>query len=192
MTRDLLELSITHTKMGDTLFAAGRHEEALEAHRKSLAIREKLAAAEPRNVGRQQQLSMSYDAIGDVLVAAGRHEEAFDTYRKGLAIAERLAAADPGNADLRLELSVRYLHVGERLLEADPRDEVLEIYREGLAIAEKVDANPEWQFDLAARYFKIATALDQAGNRAMLDGERPRRSSANCSKFCATRRPHGC
>ncbi len=139
MTRDLLELSITHTKMGDTLFAAGRHEEALEAHRKSLAIREKLAAAEPRNVGRQQQLSMSYDAIGDVLVAAGRHEEAFDTYRKGLAIAERLAAADPGNADLRLELSVRYLHVGERLLEADPRDEVLEIYREGLAIAEKVD-----------------------------------------------------
>ncbi len=162
MTRDLLELSITHTKMGDTLFAAGRHEEALEAHRKSLAIREKLAAAEPRNVGRQQQLSMSYDAIGDVLVAAGRHEEAFDTYRKGLAIAERLAAADPGNADLRLELSVRYLHVGERLLEADPRDEVLEIYREGLAIAEKVDANPEWQFDLAARYFKIATALDQA------------------------------
>ena len=46
MTRDLLELSITHTKMGDTLFAAGRLEIAAATDTEALDAMSWVARAE--------------------------------------------------------------------------------------------------------------------------------------------------
>jgi hypothetical protein len=53
--RDLL----VHDRMGDVLMAAGRREEALAEYRESVAIREKLAAADPGNARWQRDLSVS-------------------------------------------------------------------------------------------------------------------------------------
>ncbi len=89
----------------------GNLPEALKAYRDSLAIRERLAKADPANAGLQRDLSVAYDKVGDVLKAQGDLTEALKAYRDGLAIRERLAKADPGNAGWQRDLSVSYKKV---------------------------------------------------------------------------------
>jgi tetratricopeptide (TPR) repeat protein len=84
----------------------GRHEEALAEYRRSLAIADKLAAADPGNTGWQRDLSVSHNKIGDLLMTAGRREEALAEYRMGLEIAEKLVAADPGNTGWQADLVI--------------------------------------------------------------------------------------
>ncbi|MEI2774198.1 MAG: tetratricopeptide repeat protein [Candidatus Competibacter sp.] len=90
------------------LVAQGNLPEALKAYRDGLAIRERLAQADPGNAGWQRDLSVSYNKIGDVRVAQGNLPEALKAYRDGLAIRDRLAQADPGNAGWQRDLSVSY------------------------------------------------------------------------------------
>ena len=54
-----------------TFLVAGEFPEARKSFREGLAIRERLAAADPGNAGWQRDLSVSYDRVGDVLVAQG-------------------------------------------------------------------------------------------------------------------------
>jgi hypothetical protein len=51
------------------LVAQGKLDEALKAYRESLAIRERLAAADRSNTEWQRGLSISYNNVGDVLKA---------------------------------------------------------------------------------------------------------------------------
>src|SRR5439155_932656 len=81
-------------EFGDTYLTLGDLGEALASYRDSLAIAERLAAADRSNTQWQRDLSLSYDNVGSVLVAQGKLEEALTAYRDGLAIGERLAAAD--------------------------------------------------------------------------------------------------
>jgi tetratricopeptide (TPR) repeat protein len=116
------------------LVATGRREEALTAYQKSLAIREKLAAADPGNSDWQRDLSISHNKIGDVLVGAGRREEALAAYHKALAISEKLAAADPGNTEWQIDLVVS-LH---RIASAGEAKEVN--LARALSILQRLDA----------------------------------------------------
>ena len=54
-----------------TCSAQGDLSAALSAYRASLAIRERLAAADPGNAGWQRDLSVSHGKLGDVLRAGG-------------------------------------------------------------------------------------------------------------------------
>ena len=92
------DLAVSYDKVGDVLVAQGNLAEALKAYQDSLAIRDRLAKADPGNAGWQRDLSVSYDKIGDVLVAQGNLAEALKSYQDSLAITDRLAKADPGNA----------------------------------------------------------------------------------------------
>ena len=58
------------------LVAQGQLDAALTAYRASLAIRERLAAADPSNAAWQRDLSVSHDKLGDVLVAQGQLDAA--------------------------------------------------------------------------------------------------------------------
>ena len=82
--------------------------DALKAYRDSLAIRERLAKADPGNAGWQRDLSVSYERVGDVLVAQGALADALKAYRDSLAIRERLAKADPGNAGWQVDVAFAY------------------------------------------------------------------------------------
>ncbi len=95
------------------------------AYRDGLAIRERLAAADPTNAEWQRDLSVSYNKIGDVLVAQGNLDEALARYRDGLAIRERLAAADPGNTEWQRDLSVSFNKIGDVLRAQGKLDEAL-------------------------------------------------------------------
>ena len=91
----------------------------LTAYRASLAIRERLAAADPSNAGWQRDLSVSQGNIGDVLRAQGRLDDALTAYRADLAIAERLAAADASNAGWQRDLLA--IHAKFGLMEESER-----------------------------------------------------------------------
>jgi tetratricopeptide (TPR) repeat protein len=88
---------VSYNKIGRRAGRAGQLDEALKAYRDSLAIRERLAAADRGNTQWQRDLAVSYGKIGDVLRAQGKLDEALAAFRADLAISERLAAADPGN-----------------------------------------------------------------------------------------------
>ena len=86
----------------------GNLPEALKSFRDGLAIRERLAQADPGTAGWQRDLSVSYERVGDVLVAQGNLPEALKSFRADLAIAERLAQSDPGNAGWQFDLVVSH------------------------------------------------------------------------------------
>src|SRR5262249_23625731 len=80
---------------------------------KSLAIRERLAQAEPDRADYQRDLSVSYNKMGDLFRALGQGEEARQAFQKSLAIAERLAQAEPDRADYQRDLIVSCVQMSE-------------------------------------------------------------------------------
>jgi tetratricopeptide (TPR) repeat protein len=129
----------------------GKLDEALKAYSDSLAICQRLAAANPSNTDRQRDLSLSFDNVAKVLTDLGKLDEALKAYRDRLAVAERLAAADRSNTEWQRDLSISYDKVGDVLKAQNKLDEALKAYRDELAIAEQLAAadrsNTEWQND---------------------------------------------
>ena len=120
------------------LVAQGNLAEALKSYRDGLAIRERLAKADP------QQRRLAARSVGVVQQGrrraggAGQLAEALKSYRDGLAIAERLAKADPSNTGWQRDLSVSYNKVGDVLVAQGNLAEALKSYRDSLAIAERL------------------------------------------------------
>jgi tetratricopeptide (TPR) repeat protein len=141
------------------LVAQGRLDDALKVYGDSLAIAERLAAADRSNTDWQRDLSVLYNRVGNVLVAQGKLDEALKAYRDGLAIAEPLAAADRSNTHWQHDLSILYNNVGDVLAAQSKLDEALKAYRDGLAIRERLAAadrsNTRWQNDLQINAEKI-------------------------------------
>jgi len=114
-----LPLADFYYKRGQARALLGRNDEALAAHRKDLALTEKLVAADPRNAEWQRDLSITFERIGAVLLKIGRRAEAVDAFRRALAIRETLAAADAGNALWQTDLVISLVQVAR--LGDDPR-----------------------------------------------------------------------
>ena len=152
---------------GDTLLAQGKVDAARKAYEQSLAIRERLAKADPANSGWQRDLSVSYSKLGDVEVAAGKLDAARKAYEQSLAIAERLAKADPANSGWQRDLSVSYGKLGDVEVAAGKLDAARKAYEQSLAIAERLakadPANSGWQRDLSVSYEKLGDVEVAAG-----------------------------
>ena len=93
---------------------------ALAAYKAALAIRERLATADPGNVKWQRDLSTAHSNIGNVLLAQGNLSNALAAYKGSLVIAERLATADPGDAGLQDDLSDVHDEIAEVLVGQEP------------------------------------------------------------------------
>jgi tetratricopeptide (TPR) repeat protein len=181
------------TFSGDAAQTYGDLPEALNAHRAGLAIRERLAAADPSNAGWQRDLSVSQNKVGDVLSAQGRLDDALSAYRASLAIAERLAAADASNAGWQRDLSVSQEKLGSVLSAQGRLDDALSAYHASLAISERLAAadasNAGWQRDLSVSQDRVGNVLSAQGRlddalsayRAGL-GMRERLAEADASK----------
>jgi hypothetical protein len=109
-----LDLAESYVPLGDLLLDAGRRQEALDnyrkeealaAYRKSLAIRQKLAAADPGNTDAQYDLAWSHGLVAKAQVRLGRADEALASFHAALAIGEKLAASDSGNMEWQRSLS---------------------------------------------------------------------------------------
>jgi tetratricopeptide (TPR) repeat protein len=154
-------------KVGLALQAQDKLEDALKAYHDSLAIMERLAAADSSNTLWRHNLAGLYDEIGNVLLRQGKPEEALKTFRDGLAIMERLAAADPSDTRWQRGLSVYYNKVGDVFRAQGKLAEALQAHHDSLAIMERLAAtdpsNTVWQRDLSVCYNKIGNVLVQQG-----------------------------
>src|SRR5262249_17989936 len=90
----------------------GNLAEALQRFRDGLAIRVRLAKADPSNAGWQRDLSFSHNKVGDVLKAQGHLAEALQSFRDGLAITVWLAETDPRQLQWRNDLQFTIGRIG--------------------------------------------------------------------------------
>ena len=79
---------------------------ALQSFQTALAIRSRLATADPSNAQWQRDLSVSHNKIGDLLVELGNFQVALVAFKTSLAIAERLASTDPSNVEWQSDLAI--------------------------------------------------------------------------------------
>jgi tetratricopeptide (TPR) repeat protein len=164
------QLALGHHGIGRQLNLIGKSAEALEAHRKALAIRERLANANPANAAYQFDWARSHNFIGGVLSRIGKPAEALEAHHKALAILQRAADANPAvlqNAkdDYNIGRSVAntQVFVGHLLSQTGKPREALESLNKALALSRRLtDASPAvttFHLDLAQNYNHIGEVL---------------------------------
>jgi len=157
---------------GDAFVRQGKLAEALESYRQSLAIVDRLAAADPDHAGWPRDLSVLLNRIGMVLSAQGEPDEALQSHRASLAIIDRLAAADPRNADRQRDLSWTYNKIADVLLAQGDPSAAIESYRAALAVLERLAAaHPDHvpsQWEVVACHWKLALLGDDPSRRFAL------------------------
>jgi tetratricopeptide (TPR) repeat protein len=87
------------------LVAQGNLPEALKSFQGGLAIRDRLAKADPNNAGWQRDLSVSDAKLADFYRRQGEMALAKDALGKGLEIMRRMAALSPDNAQWKEDLA---------------------------------------------------------------------------------------
>jgi tetratricopeptide (TPR) repeat protein len=96
---------VSYDRVGDVLVKQGKLEEALKAYRDSLAIRERLAAADRSNTLWQRNLAVSYTKLASVHPRLGNVAEALVELRKGREIMAALVAIAPDNTQWKKDLA---------------------------------------------------------------------------------------
>jgi tetratricopeptide (TPR) repeat protein/Cdc6-like AAA superfamily ATPase len=160
-TPGLEQQAFVLNNLGNVLWAQGELQDALEAFRQTLKIRQTLAEQDKPNSVRQRNLSASYEKIGQVLVAQGRLQDALEAYQQSLAISKRLTEQDKSRPDWGRDLAVRYNEVGDTLVAQGQLQDALEAYQQSLAIskrlAERDKSNSIRQRDLIVAFYKVGT-----------------------------------
>jgi tetratricopeptide (TPR) repeat protein len=159
------ELSLTLNRIGDALSAAGRHQEALDRFRDSLAIRQELALR-TAGIEPQRNLALSHERVGDEFYILGKRDDALEEYRACQAIRERLARDNPDRPQQQADLAVSYDRLARMQASGDA---ALEIYRRSLAIRRKLvqdePRNADWKRALAVTHDDIGNILLASGRR---------------------------
>ena len=169
------DLAARYVKAGDVAVALsgekGALDDALESYQASLAIDQRLAAADRDDARWQYGLLVAHEKIGDVFRMQGELEQALASYRAGQAIAEALLAAEPGNLAWRRAFSVSQIKIGDVLAFAGKSEEALASYRLSNTIAERViieratdPAIAQWQHHLAISHDRIGSVLQAQGD----------------------------
>jgi tetratricopeptide (TPR) repeat protein len=160
-------LAWSHTNIGVLLEESGKPAEALETHRKALAIRQKLAGDNPSITQFQTELAGIHNNIGIVLSRMGKPAEALEAYRQALAIRQALANANPDVTLFQVGLAIMHNNIAIVLSETGKRAEALDVHRQALAIRQRLaDANPaltEFQSDLLTSRQSIGLLLFEMG-----------------------------
>jgi tetratricopeptide (TPR) repeat protein len=91
---------VSYEKVGDVLVAQGNLPEALRSYRDSLAIRDRLAKADPSNAGWQRDLSISLGRVAEILLKLGQKVEARTLAERALAQRRSAIALMPDDSRL--------------------------------------------------------------------------------------------
>ncbi len=162
---DLGKRGQAHLNIGDVLRAEGDLTAALAEYRAALALRERLAVANPTVGQRQRELQIVLDKIGDILLAQQDQKGAVEVYTRSLGLAEQLAAADP-SANNRRDVSVSNNKLGDVMLANGDRAGALARYQAALAIREQLARETPAlaaQRDLSTSYDRIGEVHVERG-----------------------------
>ena len=92
-------------QVGDVLIAQGNLAAALKSYQDGLAIRDRLAKADPSNVLWQRDLAVNHSRLAAVFARQGEALDALDALREGRAIIARLKEQSPDDATLPNDLA---------------------------------------------------------------------------------------
>ncbi|MBI1762910.1 MAG: protein kinase [Acidobacteria bacterium] len=129
-----------NSNLGDT-------DGAMKSYRKSLAMRERLALAEPANREVQAELASGQEDLGDMLYTVNDLRGSLRSYEQALAIRNSLLASDSKNVDYRYALAELdkktgdikgmdgYLNLGDTAGAVESYRQALKLYEELFAAA---------------------------------------------------------
>jgi serine/threonine protein kinase/tetratricopeptide (TPR) repeat protein len=159
-------LATAYFQLGELTDKIASKREALAVHRKALALRRELAAAEGANVETRLDVARSLEKVGRLLSATGDNTGALAAVEQQRDLAERLEAEHPTDAVRSVLAQSHHCIGGAHYLMGKPA-EALTAWRKALAIWQKLaDANPavtEFQRDLATGHHYIGLVLTQMG-----------------------------
>jgi tetratricopeptide (TPR) repeat protein len=160
-------LAQSHNSIGHAHYYLGNKEEALTALRKTSAIWQKLADANPTVIEFQRGLATCHHRIAAVVSQHGKPEEALVLYRKALAIRQKVADANPAVTEFQRDLAGTHNNIGLDLVSTGKPEEALTAWRKALAILQKLAvANPavaDFQLGLGKIHHNIGNLLSQTG-----------------------------
>jgi serine/threonine protein kinase len=162
------ELAAAYQRVGDITRDIGSLPDALEAQRRALAIRERLASDHPEDPQIQGDLARSTHLVAAYLNELARPAEALPMYRSEVEIRERLARDHPERREAqdRLLASVQE-NIGLIVGQIGSPAEGLEWLRRSLASHERLAAGrpevPEYQNNLAGSRFNLGSQLSAQG-----------------------------
>jgi tetratricopeptide (TPR) repeat protein len=155
-------LAAAYFQLGGLTFKIGDMKEALAVHRKALALRRELAAAEGVDVGARLDLARSLAAVCILLYFTGDPTGALRACEELWDIATALEA-EIETAAGRATLARSYQTVGYLRRQAGEPSEALKAYQKAQAIRQKlVDANPadaRYQSEMATSHEGICLLL---------------------------------
>jgi tetratricopeptide (TPR) repeat protein len=144
----------------------------LDAYRKVLISRQKLADSDVGNLKNQHDLSNILVTIGEVLSAQGEYKAALEDYSKSLTIRRKLVLSEPDNRGWRRDLSISYERVGQVHQKLNETKEALDAYKSSLALrqglAEANPGNAQLQSDFAVILYLTSTVSDVPGAKDAL------------------------
>jgi tetratricopeptide (TPR) repeat protein len=147
--------------------AIGRHEQALEAYRQTLAIFQSLANARPHVPEYQKDLAGNFNNLGALYSDIGRNQEAKAAYRKALAIQKKLAQTFPQVPEYQRDLAGSYNNLGVLHAESGKSRPAETAFQKALSIRKKLlDAwprTPEYKKDLAGAYKNLGAWASNNG-----------------------------
>jgi eukaryotic-like serine/threonine-protein kinase len=161
----LSALARSYLTSGFLLFKVGKPADSLQAYQRALAIREKLAEANPAVAEYQSDLTQTHDYIALLLMHTGKQDEALTAWRKALIISQRVAAANPSVVRIQYGLANIYDDVGWCLLNMGKPVEAAEAERKASDIMQNLIADHPaiilFQEKLANFQFNLGRALDR-------------------------------
>ncbi len=159
----LQELSITYGTLGDT-------EKQEQTALKSLAIAERLAAADPANMEWQQGYLEATSLVGDMLVGKGKIEQALTRFRAAAVIAQAMAVREPANPKWADSHGGPDMRIGDVLVAMGKLDEAIASFGKVRDNAERLvtsdPANTSFLHALATAHGFIADVLTRQGKGA--------------------------
>jgi eukaryotic-like serine/threonine-protein kinase len=147
----------------------------LEVYRKSLAIREEIAATDPANLQTRRELAQICQRLGSILTGVsfitGNGDDlrlAIETSSRALEIREQIARIDPTNARDRRQMADQQMLLSESLADIGDISKAMQGYRKAEVIFESLSAvdptNAEARRDIANLNERIGVALAKKGD----------------------------
>lgn len=164
----LMNVAVSHQKVGNVLLTSGKIGEARENYAKSVELLKSLVATDTKNTEARRQLARSYATLGQSIVRSGSLSDALGNYEASLAIFRELANEDPSNDRAKRSVGIVVSYIGFVKKEMGRTQEALEDYRQWLAIEKDLitrdPTNIDFRHDLSSSHTWYGVILNDLGS----------------------------
>ena len=166
------ELATAYEKVGDvqgwdSRSNLGDTAGAEQSYRKCLAIREALAAKDPKDAQARSDLAEALDKLGSITAQMGHHAEGLRYSERSLEIRKQLAVAAPNDEVTQFNLASSYDQISDMQADAGKLDDAMGNTRNSLKIFEALlAANPHsnrYRRDTSLEHKKIGGIFEAQG-----------------------------